>query len=352
MGESTSPLREHCQYISLSALWTLMVQLAAAISKYPLTSLIFVFCECWLLAVFCEGQGRLVDPPSRASMWRFGFKNPVEFGDDRVNCGGFRKQWKENQGQCGVCGDPWDLPRPRPHETRGRYARGIIVRSYTQGQEVELVTEVTAAGSGWVEYHVCPRTSVWALEDPTCFTHTLQDDAGRTKFPINMTQKLGRVSHRLILPATLSCSACVIQWRYVKLGRPERTDYRACADVTITPSISVPPEGVQSDASYGSTPRPLNDAPAASEKVFTASPTSLNTTTNSPKPELTTAPPVVVSPAPSKPVNITCPDLKVQSGRSCTSRAPGHDHPGGGGDAITSRGSTALLVSVMLLVII
>ena len=56
--------------------------------------------------------------------------------DDRVDCGGFVRQWRKNQGRCGVCGDPWDLPEPRPHETRGRYARGIIVRNYTQAQVI------------------------------------------------------------------------------------------------------------------------------------------------------------------------------------------------------------------------
>lgn len=54
--------------------------------------------------------------------------------DDRVDCGGFVRQWRKNHGRCGVCGDPWDVPEPRPHETRGRYGRGIIVRNYTQAQ--------------------------------------------------------------------------------------------------------------------------------------------------------------------------------------------------------------------------
>lgn len=55
--------------------------------------------------------------------------------DDLQDCGGFQVQWRVHGGRCGVCGDPWDTPAPRPHEARGRYGRnGVIVRSYTQGQ--------------------------------------------------------------------------------------------------------------------------------------------------------------------------------------------------------------------------
>ena len=46
--------------------------------RCPLASL-----ACLLLLLLlpprCEAQGRLVDPPSRASMWRYDFSNPVDF---------------------------------------------------------------------------------------------------------------------------------------------------------------------------------------------------------------------------------------------------------------------------------
>ena len=34
------------------------------------------------------GHGRLIEPPSRASMWRFGFNNPPDFDDTAGYCGG------------------------------------------------------------------------------------------------------------------------------------------------------------------------------------------------------------------------------------------------------------------------
>ena len=35
------------------------------------------------------GHARLMEPPSRASMWRQGFNNPADFNDNQGYCGGF-----------------------------------------------------------------------------------------------------------------------------------------------------------------------------------------------------------------------------------------------------------------------
>lgn len=35
------------------------------------------------------GHGRLMDPPARNSMWRFGFPNPVNYNDNELYCGGY-----------------------------------------------------------------------------------------------------------------------------------------------------------------------------------------------------------------------------------------------------------------------
>ena len=41
------------------------------------------------LAVAVNGHGRLIEPPSRASMWRYGFDNPPDWNDNQGYCGGF-----------------------------------------------------------------------------------------------------------------------------------------------------------------------------------------------------------------------------------------------------------------------
>ena len=36
------------------------------------------------------GHGRLTEPPSRGTMWRFGYNNPINYDDHANFCGGLR----------------------------------------------------------------------------------------------------------------------------------------------------------------------------------------------------------------------------------------------------------------------
>ena len=40
------------------------------------------------------GHGRLMEPPSRASMWRLGYPNPADYNDNQGFCGGFQVRCK------------------------------------------------------------------------------------------------------------------------------------------------------------------------------------------------------------------------------------------------------------------
>lgn len=51
----------------------------------------------------------------------------------------FAVQWEQNGGNCGVCGDPFQMKEPRPHEAGGEYAKGIISRFYTAGQVCKML---------------------------------------------------------------------------------------------------------------------------------------------------------------------------------------------------------------------
>ena len=75
-------------------------------------------------------HARLMEPPSRASMWRVGFPTPRDVDDNQSYCGGYGVQYGSNGGKCGICGDPWH-ERPRAHEAPGGlYATGIIGAYY------------------------------------------------------------------------------------------------------------------------------------------------------------------------------------------------------------------------------
>ena len=39
------------------------------------------------------GHGRLMEPPGRNAMWRFGFPNPVNYNDNELFCGGYAGRW-------------------------------------------------------------------------------------------------------------------------------------------------------------------------------------------------------------------------------------------------------------------
>lgn len=90
------------------------------------------------------GHGRMLNPISRSSLWRFqnGTNIVVNPEDDFLSCGYvfvtiidfyfnlfyfmlffiLQVQHDEvNQGRCGECGDEWSLPRPRDNDEGGLY---------------------------------------------------------------------------------------------------------------------------------------------------------------------------------------------------------------------------------------
>lgn len=69
------------------------------------------FLQIVLCVIFPQvyGHGRLIEPPSRASAWRYGFNTPHNYNDHELYCGGFTRQWVKNEGKCGICGDAWDM---------------------------------------------------------------------------------------------------------------------------------------------------------------------------------------------------------------------------------------------------
>ena len=74
-------------------------------------------------------------------MWRKGFKNPANYDDNGLWCGG--QQYYAKVGKCGVCGDKYGV-KPEPHAAPGgKYANGIIVKTYNEGEQIKLIVEMT-----------------------------------------------------------------------------------------------------------------------------------------------------------------------------------------------------------------
>lgn len=220
-------------------------------------------CLFLIQMVRVSGHGRLMDPPARNSMWRFGFPNPVNYNDNELFCGGYAVQYQQNNGQCGVCGDSYGLDEPRPHEAGGQYAKGIIGRYYSVGQEIEVEVELTANHWGRFEMFLCPNNNPrYEATQPCLDRYPLYISGTReVRFLIpSETKKKEVFKYRVRLPPYVTCNQCVLQWTYytgnmwgrcangteaVGCGEPET--FRNCADIAIvTNSLGLPPQFVNS----------------------------------------------------------------------------------------------------------
>ncbi|GFY71506.1 chitin-binding type-4 domain-containing protein [Trichonephila inaurata madagascariensis] len=168
------------------------------------------------------GHAALYEPPGRSSMWRFGFKTPVNDDDAELYCGGITKLWKINKGKCGICGDAWDLPEPRPNEDGGKYGKGIVVRTYKAGQEF------TSTVDCFLDQHPVG----------------LADGSGNRYFLKRGIK--GNLDIKLKLPNGLKCDRCVLQYHWKaannwgicedgkgRMGCGPQEYFRACADIRI-----------------------------------------------------------------------------------------------------------------------
>lgn len=129
----------------------------------------------------------------------------------------------ENNGRCGVCGDPWDAPEPRPNEAGGIYARGIIGQTYpTDKRYIDSVIQVTSSMGGYFEFHICPNNNVLKRVDQECLDkyplQVLSKDRttsyGRRFYPDILAGTGGIVELSLEIPEGLECTQCVLQWRW------------------------------------------------------------------------------------------------------------------------------------------
>ncbi|KAF5281674.1 hypothetical protein FQR65_LT14604 [Abscondita terminalis] len=201
-----------------------------------------------------RGHGRLIEPPSRASAWRYGFNTPHNYNDHELFCGGFTVQ-QNNGGRCGVCGDNWKSKIPRPHEYGGTYGQGVIVRQYNVGSVVTLRVELTASHYGYFTFSVCPDYKNASQE---CLDqHVLQNARPQPGFVYNDIRfypregsKVYEMKYRL---PDMQCSHCLLQWRYIagnnwgrcpngteQVGCGPQEEFRACADITIGKYVGEP----------------------------------------------------------------------------------------------------------------
>ncbi|XP_023318551.1 uncharacterized protein LOC106655600 isoform X2 [Trichogramma pretiosum] len=210
---------------------------------------VYLSCFLWVCGNFLVGQvsahGRLIEPPSRGSMWRYGFDTPHDYNDHESYCGGFTRQWQTNHGRCGICGDPWDSREPRAHELGGKYGKGVIVRRYRTGAVIPVRVELTANHMGYFEFRTCPMTYNNREVNQECLDrYVLRGENGTARYYPGEGNRIFEAYYKL--PDGLTCAQCVFQWRYVAgnnwgdcgngqgaVGCGPQEEFRACADIAI-----------------------------------------------------------------------------------------------------------------------
>ena len=119
-------------------------------------------------------------------------------------------------GFCGVCGDAYDMPQPRPNEMGGEYGLGVIGATLASGQQLEVEVELTAYHQGYFQMRLCPHNRRDRPVAQTCLDmHLLSRVNGNHMYYPAKPEPGGRYKISYQLPSDLTCDLCVLQWRYV-----------------------------------------------------------------------------------------------------------------------------------------
>jgi hypothetical protein len=219
----------------------------------------------YILTVFNEG-----------SMWRFGFDVPVNYNDMSNYCGGKDNQWTSQNGRCGICGDPYQginhlltclcliklISGPRDHEDGGKYATGIIGRTYESGELINITIDITANHFGYFEFRLCPlnlrhsrhRLTQRCLDKYllTIRSYDLNSNGDDTRYYLPHGNKSYFYIPVQLPEEIFSCKHCVLQWKYHAgntwgkdhQGRKclgcadQQEEFYNCADIEIIERIS------------------------------------------------------------------------------------------------------------------
>ncbi|GFR79420.1 cell wall integrity and stress response component 4-like [Elysia marginata] len=151
--------------------------------------------------------------------------------------------------RCGTCGDPWD--GVRENEAGGRFATGQISRAYRQGAHINVTIQLTANHKGFFEFKLCPVNDASVKATQVCLDQhvlSLADGSG-TRYGITTAMGSRDMTVALVLPADVTCTQCVLQWRYHAgnswgtnaddgvscVGCGPQEEFYGCADIQIVP---------------------------------------------------------------------------------------------------------------------
>ncbi|OAD56806.1 hypothetical protein WN48_02330 [Eufriesea mexicana] len=192
-----------------------------------------------------HSHGMMLDPVSRSSAWRKGYPVEPNYDDNALYCGGRQIQYEQNHGKCGLCGDDYALPQPRPNENGGIYGTGVIVEKYKVHQNITVKVKLTMNHMGTFTFDLCPLEKPSDLETEECFSRYPLRVNGRYTVPVPNTKM--DFDLPIELPESLVCNQCVLRWTYragnnwgncgdgrQALGCGPQETFKNCADVQIS----------------------------------------------------------------------------------------------------------------------
>ena len=80
----------------MSTLYYKLISFQSVIKTYFMLFQIYFITQ---ILVLVNARGRMIDPPHRGSMWRYGFDTPQNYNDMSLNCGGIQQQYAVNKGK-------------------------------------------------------------------------------------------------------------------------------------------------------------------------------------------------------------------------------------------------------------
>ena len=111
--------------------------------------------------------------------------------------------------RCGICGE--DFNGEKLFEKGGKYYRGFPVRTYSQGQMIDVAIHITSNHKGYFQFKICKTDNLSTDATQKCLNqNVLIDDSGRSKIPV-VIGFTGLFNTKIKLPKNLICKKCVFQ---------------------------------------------------------------------------------------------------------------------------------------------
>ncbi len=101
----------------------------------------------------------------------------------------------------------------KAHEVGGEYATGIVGKTFSKGQVIDVNILLSANHLGYFEFKLCPVYNEKVEVKQECLDKTLLKINGNS-YKYNVMAGERSIDLKVKLPEDLTCKHCVMQWRY------------------------------------------------------------------------------------------------------------------------------------------